>query len=219
MTTTHRFEKVADTGWCWNMFVVPLPGGGTLVHSPTWLGEGTFEKIEAHGAPRVLFAPNHFHHMHLARFRERYPEAKVVAAEGALPRLGKQGHGDLVEIGDAASLFGDGIEVLRCEGVKNGEAWLRAGDALIVSDAFFHVKRDVRGMTGFGLRALGIVPGLRIGKTFKWVGIKDRAKYRAWATDSLEKTSATKLLVSHGEAYESAELGRELARLVHDNLS
>ncbi len=53
MIEVHRFEKVVKSGWSLNMHVVPLPDGGTLVYSPTWLGDETFERIEAHEAFRV----------------------------------------------------------------------------------------------------------------------------------------------------------------------
>ena len=74
-------------GWQRAMVLVRLPGGGLLVHSPTWVGPATFAKVEAFGEPRVLFAPNHFHHMFLARFRERWPGARAVAGGVALGRL------------------------------------------------------------------------------------------------------------------------------------
>jgi hypothetical protein len=35
-----RFEKVAPSGWSWNMLAVKLPESGLLVHSATWLGDG-----------------------------------------------------------------------------------------------------------------------------------------------------------------------------------
>ena len=88
------------------MFAIPLPDGGVLIHSPTWLGDdSTFSRIEAVGTPRVLFAPNHFHHLSLARFRDRYPQALAVATWTALTRLQAKGHEGLSDVTAAAPLL------------------------------------------------------------------------------------------------------------------
>jgi len=204
------------------MFAVPLDGGGLLVHSPTWLGDDTFTRLEALGTPRVLFAPNHFHHVSLARFRERYPEALAVAAEGALPRLRAKGHEGLRELADAEPLLPGGARFLRCEGTKTGEAWIsipgEGGPTLVVSDAFFHVLRPVTGFTGFLLRSLGTLPGLRIGSTFRWIALADRAAYRAWAKETIRRERPARLAVSHGDTLEVADLAERLVALVDERL-
>ena len=38
-------------------------------------------------------------------------------------------------------------------------------------DAFFHVTRPVRGVTGFALRMLRTTPGLCVGTTFLWLAV------------------------------------------------
>ena len=63
MQGVGRFQDQDRSGWHRNMHVVPLRDGSTLVHSPTWVGDDTFERIDTFGPPGVLFAPNHFHHL------------------------------------------------------------------------------------------------------------------------------------------------------------
>ena len=215
-------EKDAGSGWGLNMLVIPLPGGGTLVHSPTWLGDDTFARVEALGEPKVLFAPNHFHHMSVARFRERWPNATVVASEVATPRLKAKGHDGLASLASVAPLLPTGAHWLPCEGTKAGEAFLslpgERGPTWIVSDAFFNVDRRVTGFLGFALRTLKTTPGLAIGQTFLWMALRDRATYKKWILDGLERECPTRMLFSHGVAIEGVDLHERLAALVDARL-
>jgi len=203
------------------MATMSLRDGGTLIYSPTWLGdESTFAQVEALGTPRVLLAPNHFHHLSLGRFRARYPDALAVAAKSALPRLEAKGHRGLRDVTEVQGLLPTGSRVLCPEGLRSGESWLSLADergqrTLLVGDAFFNVVQPVKGASGFALRhLLGTLPGLRIGDTFRWLAVRHRAVYRRWATDVLAREQPRRLAVSHGEILESDDLGARLVSLV-----
>jgi len=216
--TIEVLEKRAGSGWGLNMILVPLAGGGLLVHSPTWLGDDTFDRVAAIGEPTILFAPNHFHHLSLARFRERWPNAVAVASDVALPRLRSKGHDGLASIG-ATKL--DGARWLACEGTRAGEALVSIDDGQrtwIACDAFFNVERPVTGVMGLALRALDTTPGLRIGSTFLWMALRDRAAYKKWILARIAEERPTKLFVSHGVAVEGADLPERLARLVEERV-
>src|SRR5512139_3033840 len=90
------------SGWRVTMTLLDLGEGGLLVHSPTWVGDDTPRLVATAGTPRFLLAPNHFHHLSLARFREQWPDATALAAPRALPRLTGRGHAGLVPIGAEA---------------------------------------------------------------------------------------------------------------------
>jgi hypothetical protein len=212
-------EKDVGGGWHNAMFVVRLRSGGLLIHSPTRLGDGMFEQIAALGPVEVLFAPNHFHHLGLPRYRERFAEANVACSAGARPRLEKKGHAGLVDLSEVEPLLPEGGRFLHCEGLKNGEVFLSldAGGTRtwIVCDAFFHETRPIRGARTLLLRALGVAPGLRIGRTFHWVGLADRKAYRAWLDQALEREQPKRILVSHGtpiEVGDGAALRAEISR-------
>jgi hypothetical protein len=213
-----RFERALPNGWSLNMFAVRLPGGGTLVHSPTWMGEGTFDEVEKAGEPRVLFAPNHYHHLSLERYRKRYPRALAVANESAIPRLLKKGHVGVQDLVATRDLLPPGARWLRCGGAKNGEAWLSlpgdGGPTWIVCDAFFNPTRPVTGFMGFATRALKIGPGLSIGTTFKLVGIEKAADYREWALRAVDEEKPRRVLFSHGEAIEGEGVPARLSELI-----
>src|SRR5207237_191820 len=142
------FEKVLGSGWSLNMAAVRLPSGGLLLHSPVYAGPESFAQVEALGRPEVLFAPNHFHHLSLPRYVERYPSALAVASSAALPRLRRKGHSTLRPLEESASRLPPGARWLPCAGTRSGEAWLSVpgerGSTLLVADAFFAVTRPVK---------------------------------------------------------------------------
>jgi hypothetical protein len=207
-----RWEKVASSGWCWNMLALRLRSGGLLVHSPTWLGEGTFEALERLGTPELLLAPNHFHHLDLERFRARWPGAIAIASRQALQRLARQGHAGMIEAGEAGERLAEGARFLPNEGARSGEVWLLVppGPTLIVCDAFFDIERPVSGVIGFALRSLRVVPGLQVSRTFRWLALSDPARYLAWATETLERERPTRMVPSHGEPIEAPDLASRL---------
>jgi hypothetical protein len=208
-------EKVLGYGWGLNMTLVALPGGGLLVYSPTWDGPGTFEAVEALGEPRLLVAPSHWHHLSLQRFRDRWPRAVAAASRAALPRLVGKGHRGLVELESTAAMLPPGARWLFGEGLKNGEAWLALpeGPTWIVCDAFFNVERPVTGLTGVFLRWARVTPGLSIGQTFHWVGIRRLGVYREWLLAALARERPTRLLVAHGEPAVGEGLADRLVEL------
>ncbi len=218
-----RIEKVFPSAWGLNMLIVALPGGGTLVHSPTWIGDDTYARVEAYGVPRILFAPNHFHHLSLKRFAEKYPRAMVVAGEQAIPRITKKAGVTARPVGESTDLLPREAKWLPCEGTKTGETWLSLVESdgartLLVSDAFFNVNRAVTGVMGVALRALRTTPGLSLGRTFQWFAIGNAAVYRTWALDVITREAPTRLWTSHGDIAEGSDLTERLLTLLHARL-
>jgi hypothetical protein len=220
-----RMEKVASSGWSWNMFLVRLRGGGLLVHSPIRFDGDGLSSIDAIGTPRVIFAPNHFHNAGLPAARARWPNAIVVASEGASPRLSRQRHEGIRPLEEAIPLLPDGARFLPCEGTKTGETFLslppqpgERGPTWIACDAFFHVTRAVRGTMGMMLRAMAVVPGLRVSRTFRYVAVRDARAYVSWLEAAIEREAPFRLVVSHGEALEGDDLGGRLLAATRDRL-
>lgn len=217
-----RFEKLAGDGWSLNMLAVKLPDNGLLLYSPAWLGPGTFEAVDALGEVRALVAPNHFHHVALPRYRKQYPKAHAVASHGALPRLEKKGHDGLSPLSEIAGQLPPDAHFIVPEGTKTGETWLslpgEKGRTWLVCDAWFHVTRPLTGLKGALLRALQIGPGLSVGKTFRWLAMRDRGAYVASARAALEKDKPAIIMPSHGEPLqgEGGAAAFERARAILD---
>jgi hypothetical protein len=193
-----RVARRNPSGWTVDMVLVSL-GDGALVYSPTSHGDRTAEVAAKFGAPRVLVAPNHFHNLALAKYRELFPEAVTVAGDGAHARLEKKGH-RVRSLGEAT--LPTGVRLLSCEGLKTGETWLvveRDGHkTLVVCDAFFNVEEECSGFEGFMLRRLRTVGGLQLGRTFGWLAVADKKTYRKWACDTLEREKPNAIAFSHG---------------------
>ncbi|MBX3246319.1 MAG: hypothetical protein KF901_03975 [Myxococcales bacterium] len=210
-------EKDLGFGWHNGMYVARLASGGLLVHSPTRLGTELLEQLAGLGDVEVLFAPNHFHHLGLPAYRERFPQAAVVASERASARLRKKGHVGLAPIDAAAERLPPGARFLVPAGTKNGEAWLSldvdGARTWIICDALFHETRPLKGARGVMLRWLSTAPGLCIGATFDWLGLEDRAAFRAWLERTLDEERPARILPSHGTPYDVGD-GEELRALI-----
>jgi hypothetical protein len=64
------------------MTVVRLAGGGLFVHSPVALDPATRRAVDALGPVRAVVAPSVFHHLHVAAWKDAYPEAHFAACPG-----------------------------------------------------------------------------------------------------------------------------------------
>jgi hypothetical protein len=217
----HRIEKVDGNGFSLSMFLFTLRDGGVLVHSPTWCGDGTFEAVESVGPVRAILAPNHFHHLSVPRFRQRYPEALAVCAPRARARLEKKGHAGLGELDALTPLLPSGARTIACD-MKNGEAWIvwpsPEGPALVVCDAYFHYTRPFTGFKGWVLRRLHIGPGLKFGRTTKWVGVDDKATFTTWADTTVREVAPVALWPSHGDVLRAPDLPAQLDAAVRARL-
>jgi hypothetical protein len=201
VTEIIAIGRPRKSGWPVSMHVVTLGDGGLLVHSPLWVGDETFARVASLGTPRILFAPNHYHHLSLGRFRERWPEAALTASARAIPRLLAQGHEGLRPLEDVA--LPKGLRWLVPEGTKSGEAWVGVDDdggaTWIVCDAFFHATGPLAGLEALALRLLKATPGLSIGRTFTGVCLADKARYRDWVREAIARDRPRRVLFSHGE--------------------
>ncbi len=222
-TPLWSFERCDKAGWSLRTIALPLAPAKLLVVSPIrGLPEEAFTGLAALGEPATLFAPNHFHHLGLAEWRARFPGVRVVASEAALPRLRAKSPVPFEPLAALAAALPANVRFLEPPGLKNGEAWVRVqgagGVVWVVSDAFHHVVEPVRGVEGVLLRALGIVPGLRIGTTFKLLAVRDRRAYREWVLEQLDADRPTALVVGHGEAVKGPALAEQLRALVQSRL-
>jgi glyoxylase-like metal-dependent hydrolase (beta-lactamase superfamily II) len=191
----RTITRVDSAGWRLDAHVVDT-AEGSVIYGPIWNGEETRAQL---GNPVAFVAPNHYHHLGLPKVRALFPEARVFASNVAIPRLKKQGHADIAAIEEAR--LPRGVRAIPCAGTKNGETWLFAEEArtLIVGDAFFNVPGPLRGVVGALLRATRTGPGFTVGRTFGWLGLRDRAAYRAFAIETLRRERPTTIAFCHGE--------------------
>ena len=71
------------------MTVIRLADGSLFVHSPIELTDTLRGEIDALGPVRHVVAPNSFHHLYVAPYRDAYPAARLYAAPGLVARRPK----------------------------------------------------------------------------------------------------------------------------------
>lgn len=68
------------------MVVIRLQSGGLWLHSPIAFSPELAEQLAAEGTVKYLVAPNHLHHLYLADWIERYPDACVCGTEEVIQK-------------------------------------------------------------------------------------------------------------------------------------
>jgi hypothetical protein len=196
-------EKLADNLWRVRgymgrvqrqMVLARLGDGRVVVHNAIALDPAEMAELEAWGTPAVIFVPNAFHRQDAYIWKQRYPDAIVVAPPGA-----KQGVGKVVPV-DAVS--GEAprdatVQLNPIDGMP-GESVLevRSGDALtaVFCDAIMNLPK-VRGPMGLMLGPTGKVAAPRFAR---WVMMKDKQA----VAGTLERLAADpglrRVLVAHG---------------------
>jgi hypothetical protein len=215
----HCLDQREPSGFRRAMHLVELGDGKLLVHSPTWLGDDTFARVAAIGTPTLLLAPNHHHHMSVPRFQAQHPGATIIASSSAIPRLWRKGLADAISVASVKSRLPSHVRILEIDGIKNGEVWVvvdtTTGRELIVCDSFFNLPGPLTGVEGFGLKMLGVGPGLRVGRTFRVVGIADKLRYRTWVERTLAEVAPTRVHFSHGDPLEGPDAVKHLNEALH----
>ncbi len=213
--------ELARSGFPLRTVALELSDGGVVVMSPT---RGLdIVGLEAHaGRVRVLFAPNHFHHLGIPTWAEACPSAAVVCSSTARSRLAARVEVPWEDLETLAALLPDGASVEIPPGTRSGEAWLfvERGEhrVLIVSDAFFNVDPLPPGLIGWFLRATRAGPGLSLGTTFKLLALRDRQAYRGWTRDFLARRRPNVLVPGHGSVIRGEEVASRLIELLDRRL-
>lgn len=222
-TPLWSIERKDARGFSLRSVAVELRDGGLAVVSPIRdLDRDAHAALAALGPVRFLVAPNHFHHLGLAAWRERHAEARVVCSPGARPRLYRKAHLEPDPLEALSVALPPAVHVLVPPGLKNGELWLRLRTpdwcVWVVSDAFFNIPVRPRGALGLFCRLTGTAPGLRIGGTFLTLAVGDRQAYRAWLQRRLDEDRPLALVPGHGDILIADDLATRLAALATGRL-
>jgi len=124
--------------------VIQLGDGGVFVHSPSRLTPELQEAVTALGPVRGVVAPNRFHHLFIAEWRDAFPDAHVAIAPG-LPAKRK----DLADLpllaDDAPDIWSSDLDQHVVEGIPTmGEVVFlhRASRTLITTDLAFNIREE-----------------------------------------------------------------------------
>lgn len=194
-------EKRQDGVCTLRSVAVRLADGSVAVVGP--MRAASPEKRAELGHVSFLLAPNHFHHLGLQAWST--DGATAVASDGARPRLARWTPVDVGGLDALRERLPPHVSLVTPPGLKNGEIWVVAGDTWVVGDAFFNIPRiPWRSRDGWMYWLLGVGTGLKIGPTFKVVGIGDAKVYYDWLRGRLAEAPPARLLPSHGDVAEGA---------------
>ncbi len=198
------------------MAVVRLEDGSAWVWSPVELSEELAQAVERIGPVRYIVSPNKIHHLFLAQWAERYPEARLYAPPGLAARLP-----DLrfdAELGDESDpAWATDIDQVIFRGSLAMEEVVffhrPSGTAIICDLIQRHPEELATGWRGMLMRLDSLVG--EYGSTPReWrASFLRRGKARA-ARDKVLNWHADRLLIAHGrcaQAGATAIIGRALA--------
>jgi len=182
------------------MVVVRMTDGRLLLHSPIALEESGMKELEAWGPVAFIVVPGGFHRLDGARFRARYPAAKVLVPRGARAKVARKVavDGTYEELPADPSVR---FEALGGIGDVEGALVVRSADGttVVLNDAVFNLPAKPPGLLGWLITtAFGSAPGPRVSRLFRHSAVESARELAA----SLERLAAlpdlARVIVAHG---------------------
>lgn len=181
-----------------NMTVGRLADGRLFLHSVVALDDAGMAKLESLGDIALLVVPSAGHRMDIARYKKRYPNAKVLAPAAARAKV--------EELCPVDATCEDGlagvVTVHSIPGLPNELAYeldVPGGRALVVNDVLGHGAPG----PGFGGWVMGLLgpPGGRLGtpRIVRTLQVKDRASVGGWIAGLAKRSDVRALTMSHGD--------------------
>jgi hypothetical protein len=192
------------------MSVVRLQHGGLILHNPVALDEASMKRLEAWGTPEFLVIPNGWHRLDAKIFKDRYPEARVIAPRGH--------RGKVEEVVSVDHTYADycaddpTVTFEHLHGVREAEGAMFVhstdGTSVVLNDVLFNMdkKRDFLGYAFTTM--LGSAPGPRVSRLAKLLLIQDKKALRADFERLARVPDLVRLIVAH-EKVASGPAARE----------
>jgi len=195
------------------MTVVRLSDSRLVVFSAIALDEDEMATLEAYGRPAYLIVPSDKHRLDAKIWKDRYPEMRVVAPEGARAKVA-----ETVPVDTAAPRFDDpNVQFVTVPGTRGHESALVVrtpnGTTLLLNDIVGNI-RNASGVGGWLLRIAGFAgKEAQIPKVVKMAMIADTKALRDQLLEWAEIESLKRILVSHGSPIEESprQVLRDLA--------
>ena len=174
------------------MTVVKRSDGSLVLHGLIALEESAQRELESLGEIGHLVAPSGYHRLDAARYKARYPKARLYAPKGGRARVEKRAKVDAT-YEEYAPDETTALESVDGLADREGALVVRSarGVTYVMNDAIFNMPEQ-SGLSGFVLaNVTQSTGGPRVSRTARIGLLADRARYRA----ALEKIAATEALV------------------------
>jgi len=191
------------------MTVAQLSDGSLVLHSPIPIADELARSLAELGPVKHLIAPNAFHHLHLTKVQERYPDATLHGPRALAAKRTDLSFSDLAT--GTSSAWSSELEPLQHTGAPTFDeiVFLHAASrTLIVTDYFFNIQECRGWLTPWVLRSSGTYKRFAQSRVYRWI-VKDKALARESAEHMLE-WPFERIIPAHGEvvterAHERAE--------------
>lgn len=196
---------------------IRLAEGCVAVYSPLPRpAPAALDELAQMGKP-ILIAPNAYHTLGLTGHAQRFGDAPIVTSDRAYARIRTKTKlaGQPLRLLEA--YLPSNVAVLTLPDVRNGEVWLSIQQdgvrAWVVGDAFLNMSKKLAGLYGVAMSLMRAGPGLAVSTTFQFL-VEDRAFYRDWLLEQIERERPTILVPCHGEIIRDESLPQQLEALV-----
>jgi hypothetical protein len=193
------------------MTVIRLSDGGLFLHSPVRLDAELGCELDALGRVEFVVAPNKLHHLYVADYFARYPQARIYAAPGLeRKRPDLLFHGVLD--GSSAAPWSDQIAALffPAESILNEIVFLHhASGTLLLTDIAFNIQRTDSTATRIFFQLDGGYRRFGPTRLMKALMLRHRRAGRE-AVKRILEWNYDRIIVTHGDIVETG--GRKAIR-------
>ncbi len=216
----YRFPGGPVTG-----VLVRLVGGQLMIVSPPCgMTEAGFKQIEHDGTVTAIVAPCGFHHLGIAEWRARFPDARVFAHPLTTKRIKKKGNvdtSDFASLEDLMPMLPDHVWVATPPGMKIPDTMVRihtaAGPIWCCNDMVFNLKKAPGNfLIRMMFRRTKTVPGFAVGRLPARLMVKDKAAFRDWWVSELEQHPPRAVIPGHGTPILIPDEAAKLATMVRE---
>jgi hypothetical protein len=190
------------------MVVAKRSDGRLVIHNGVALEDELMKEIESHGEVGFVLVPNAYHRMDAARFRARYPKAKVLCPAGA-----RKGVEKVVAVdGTYADYPADAdVELVPLAGLAEKEGAMivrsKSGVTICVTDSIFNMPHQP-GFGGFVLKNVTASSGgPLVSRLARWFVIDDKSAFRKQLEEFAALPELKRVLVAHHEPIEGDVAG------------
>lgn len=176
---------------------------GVVLVSPIPIDDRIAASIAELGDVSAILAPNLLHHLYLARAKERYPAARVLAYRALAAKIPGVTIDHALDDGLPDDLREDlrGVPVDGAPSVSEMVLLHVPSRALVVTDLFFHVRQPKGLVTHLVLFLVGCHGRFAQSRAWRFF-VKDRAKARASA-EAIAALPFDEVVVAHGDPVRS----------------
>jgi hypothetical protein len=193
-----------------NALAVGGEGGLVVVSPPCRIASGVFEDLSQYGAVRALVAPNAFHHLGLAAWKARFPQASMFAPAQAIARVEQRSElRGIRPVAEAVSITGSHLELTDMPHYKTGEVLLRIaterGLVWHVTDIVMNLPAlPANPVIRLMFKLSGSGPGLKFNNIAPLFMVRDKAALKRWLAVEFEKAPPRWLIPTHGDIVDCA---------------